>query len=84
MRGLSMQSHAALVSILAYYGLGLPLAYFLGLRSTYEGRGLWMGQFCGAAFHCFTVMYLVYRHYDWREISRQTHERIEKDNLVMH
>jgi len=66
MRGLSRQGHAAVASIIAYYGIGLPLAYLLGLRSTYEVRGLWMGQFCGAAFHCASVLFLVYRYYDWR------------------
>ena len=69
MRGLSMQGHAAIVSFIAYYCIGLPFAYLFGLRSTYEVRGLWMGQFCGAAFHCLSVLFLVYRYYDWKQIG---------------
>ena len=79
-----MQGHAAIVSMIAYYVIGLPLAYLFGLRSTYEVRGLWMGQFCGAAFHCLSVLFLVYRYYDWQKIGKETSERIEKDNKLMH
>ena len=84
MRGLSMQGHAAIASIVAYYVIGLPLAYLFGLHMQYEVKGLWMGQFLGAAVHCASVLYLVYKHYNWREIAKETHDRIEKDNQIMH
>ena len=84
MRGLSMQGHAALVSIVAYYGFGLPLAYLFAFKMSFQVRGLWMGQFCGAAFHCTAVLFLVYRYYDWKRIGKETHARIEEDQKIMH
>ncbi len=83
MRGLSLQGHAAIVSLIAYYGVGLPLEILFGFIMNREIRGLWMGQFGGAFFHAAVLLYLVYRHYDWNKIAKETHDRIEKDHKML-
>jgi hypothetical protein len=50
---------------------------------SFQVRGLWMGQFCGAAFHCSAVLFLVYRYYNWKQIGKETHDRIEEGKKLM-
>jgi hypothetical protein len=37
-----------------------------------------MGQLCGAAFHCLAVLFLRYRYYNWKQIWKETHDKIEE------
>lgn len=47
LRGLQDTKIPMLFSLLGYWIIGLPVAYYLGIVLDYRGQGLWIGLICG-------------------------------------
>ena len=50
LRGISDVKVPAIITLVAYWGLALPLSYLLGIRGSFGAQGVWMGIALGLAF----------------------------------
>ena len=55
--------------IVAFYGIGLPLGYTIGIRYGLGLNGLWMGMIIGIAVLAASYFYLAFYHFDWNLIA---------------
>ena len=77
LRGAGRQSHLAPVVVVAYWVIGLPVAYALAFGRTNAGvLGLAGGLLLGTIFHCACVCVMVCR-IDWQHECDRAAERIE-------
>jgi MATE family multidrug resistance protein len=61
LRGMGRPDRGALVSVLGYYVLALPLGYVLGLVFHVGLAGIWIGLAAGLMTIAATLVYLLYR-----------------------
>jgi MATE family multidrug resistance protein len=53
LRGISDVKVPTAITLVAYWGIALPLAYLIGVRGPLGAQGVWMGIACGLAFAAF-------------------------------
>ena len=58
LRGLKDVKVPTIITLIAYWGIGLPMSYFLGIRSNIGVQGVWYGLSLGLAF---TAVFLFLR-----------------------
>lgn len=69
LRGSGHQKAGSIVTLCAYYPIGIPLALLLGFTAHLELTGFWIGMVGGMAFSVTTLVVLVSR-LDWdREVQ---------------
>lgn len=49
LRGLHDTAKPMMLAAIGYWGIGLPLSYYLGLHTDLGGNGVWLGLACGLA-----------------------------------
>jgi MATE family multidrug resistance protein len=47
-KGLALQKVAAILVLVSYYIIGVPVGYYLAFYTDFKLQGLWMGLFSGA------------------------------------
>ncbi len=70
-RGLGKLKLSALILILCYYGICLPLAYIFAFKMGMELSGLWIGLIVCQAVLAFFYFYLVHFKFDWVQICNE-------------
>ncbi len=63
LRGVGKQNIGAFMNILAFYVIGIPLAYYLAFEGGLGVEGLIRGIFFGTLFQCIVLVYFLF----WRE-----------------
>jgi hypothetical protein len=58
------------------------LQWIFGFHFGLGVLGLWYAQTCGALFQLFSLLFLLYRWYDWEKITQGIGARIERDRQV--
>jgi len=76
LRGLKDTRVPMLLTLLAYWIIGMPLGYLLGFHYGYGPRGLWVGLIAGlgmAAILLFTRFYRLAMNNSWRTMALAPH-----------
>ena len=63
LRGVQDTAVPMVMAVVSYWGIGLPVAYFLGFMVGLEGAGVWLGLSVGLAFACAGMQYRFWRRY---------------------
>lgn len=70
LRGIGRQEIGAKYNLLSYWGIGMPLAYMLGIPLGWGIAGLWTGLATCASVNGI-IMFLVLRRVEWGlEVAR--------------
>ncbi len=59
LRGTGNQAIGAAANIFSFYGIGIPVAWYLCFRTPLRVRGLFYGLYCGASFQATVLLSLV-------------------------
>lgn len=59
LKGVGKQRVGAITNILSFYGIGLPMAYYLCFHTQFEVRGLLMGLSFGTACQALILLWMV-------------------------
>ncbi|KAL3816433.1 hypothetical protein ACHAXA_000083 [Cyclostephanos tholiformis] len=74
-RAIGKQSLAAKLNAIAYYVVGIPFGYYLGLHMGYGVEGLWFGLVAGLAWGS-TINTMILLNLDWKQLSLDTRRRL--------
>lgn len=66
LRGMRITRPTMLLTMIGYWGIGLPLGYYLGFTKNYHAQGLWIGL-ATALSTMSILLFLLF----WRELRRQ-------------
>eukprot|EP00578_Thalassiosira_sp_NH16_P000533 CAMPEP_0181134558 /NCGR_PEP_ID=MMETSP1071-20121207/32152_1 /TAXON_ID=35127 /ORGANISM="Thalassiosira sp., Strain NH16" /LENGTH=177 /DNA_ID=CAMNT_0023221085 /DNA_START=148 /DNA_END=681 /DNA_ORIENTATION=- len=76
-RGSGRQALAAVYNFVAYYGIGIPLGYVLGVKLGSGVEGLWWGMTAGLCAIAVGCTIIVLRS-DWAKLSREAASRLNR------
>jgi MATE family multidrug resistance protein len=68
LRGLQDVRIPTLITFIAYWAVGFPISYYLGLHTSLESTGIWIGLLSGLTVSAF-MLYLRFRHKTHRLIQ---------------
>ncbi|KAF3608660.1 hypothetical protein DY000_02051562 [Brassica cretica] len=78
--GAGMQSIVAVVNLVSYYAIGIPLGLILTYVFHLGVKGLWSGMLAGIAIQTAILCYIIYRT-DWELEVKKTSERMKAWSL---
>ncbi|XP_009130375.2 protein DETOXIFICATION 24 [Brassica rapa] len=78
--GAGMQSIVAVVNLVSYYGVGIPLGLILTYVFHLGVKGLWSGMLAGIAIQTAILCYIIYKT-DWELEVKKTSERMKAWSL---
>jgi MATE family multidrug resistance protein len=68
LRGLQDVRIPTLITFIAYWGVGFPISYYLGLHTSLKSTGIWIGLLAGLTASAF-MLYLRFRNKTHRLIQ---------------
>lgn len=77
-RGSGQQGLSAKFNFVAFYIIGLPLGYVLGIQLGYGVVGLWLGMTVGLLFVAITGVIVIFRS-DWKKLAADAALRLDND-----
>ncbi|KAG0496141.1 hypothetical protein HPP92_000709 [Vanilla planifolia] len=80
-RGSGWQHLAAWTNLVAFYLIGLPLAFLFGFNLNLQGKGLWMGLICGLFCQALVLLVITFRT-EWAKVHLSTATNNERDANV--
>ncbi|KAJ6724495.1 PROTEIN DETOXIFICATION [Salix viminalis] len=60
-RGCGWQNLAVIVNVVAFFGIGMPIATLLGFKFKLYSKGLWIGLICGLSCQTCTLLLITLR-----------------------
>ena len=66
-------------NFVAFYIIGLPLGYVLGIQLGYGVVGLWLGMTVGLLFVAITGVIVIFRS-DWKKLAADAALRLDDDD----
>ncbi|XP_024988916.1 protein DETOXIFICATION 24-like [Cynara cardunculus var. scolymus] len=75
--GAGMQGVVAIVNLVCFYVIGVPLGALLGYLTPLEVKGIWIGMICGVLTQTLTLIYLTWRT-NWDEQVKNASERLNR------
>ncbi|MFS8027611.1 hypothetical protein Hanom_Chr16g01500741 [Helianthus anomalus] len=75
--GAGMQSTVALVNLVCFYLIGVPLGALLGYLTSLEVKGIWIGMMGGVLAQTITLIYLIWRT-NWDDEVKKASERLKR------
>jgi Na+-driven multidrug efflux pump len=78
-RGSGRQGLSAKFNFVAFYIIGLPLGYVLGIQLGYGVVGLWLGMTVGLLFVAITGVIVIFRS-DWKKLAADAALRLDDDD----
>nr|XP_043623292.1 protein DETOXIFICATION 24-like [Erigeron canadensis]XP_043623293.1 protein DETOXIFICATION 24-like [Erigeron canadensis]XP_043623294.1 protein DETOXIFICATION 24-like [Erigeron canadensis] len=79
--GAGMQGTVAVVNLICFYVIGIPLGALLGYFTSLEVKGIWIGMIGGVLTQTIAVMYMVWRT-DWDHEVKKASERLAQFYLT--
>ncbi|KAJ0837317.1 putative multi antimicrobial extrusion protein [Helianthus annuus] len=71
--GAGMQTTVAVINLICFYLIGVPLGAFLGYLTSLEVKGIWIGMIGGVLAQIITLIYMIWRtNWDDEVKSQQT------------
>lgn len=82
LRAMGKPAQAAVANMIGYLGVGLVLAYILGIKTSLGLRGIWLA-FLAAVIVSLTIMMVVILRTDWNKAAEKAYEkaRIDGDSV---
>ncbi|KAJ9563903.1 hypothetical protein OSB04_009063 [Centaurea solstitialis] len=75
--GAGFQGTVAIVNLICFYVIGLPVGGLLGYLTTLKVKGIWAGMLFGVLTQTITVSYITWRT-DWDDQVKKASERLER------
>ncbi|XP_076950346.1 protein DETOXIFICATION 24-like [Bidens hawaiensis] len=75
--GAGLQSTVAVVNLLCFYLIGVPLGAFLGYLTSLQVKGIWFGMMGGVLTQTITLVYMTWRT-DWDDQVRKASQRLAR------
>ncbi|KAL6525556.1 hypothetical protein OROHE_015863 [Orobanche hederae] len=75
--GAGMQATVAIVNIVCFYLIGLPVGLVLGYLAGLQVKGLWLGMLCGVICETLVLSFLMWRT-NWDEEVLKASARLKK------
>ncbi|KAJ9563901.1 hypothetical protein OSB04_009061 [Centaurea solstitialis] len=75
--GAGFQGVVAIVNLVCFYVIGLPVGGLLGYLTTLKVKGIWVGMLFGVLTQTITVSYITWRT-DWDDQVKKASERLER------
>ncbi|KAF0697889.1 Aste57867_11472 [Aphanomyces stellatus] len=75
LRGIGRQHIGAAVNSIAYYMVGLPLAYLFGFTFMYDIEGVWFGMTTGS-ITATVIYFFMIRSTKWQQMADKARERV--------
>ncbi|XP_076950258.1 protein DETOXIFICATION 24-like [Bidens hawaiensis] len=75
--GAGMQATVAIINLVCYYLIGIPLGALLGYTSL-QVKGIWIGMIGGIVAQTITLVYMIIWRTNWDDEVKKVSERIGK------
>ncbi|KAK9051471.1 hypothetical protein SSX86_028098 [Deinandra increscens subsp. villosa] len=75
--GAGLQSAVAVVNLVCFYVIGIPLGTLLGYLTSLEVKGIWIGMIGGVITQTITLVYMTWRT-DWDDQVTKASERLTR------
>ncbi|KAJ9563898.1 hypothetical protein OSB04_009058 [Centaurea solstitialis] len=75
--GAGMQGAVAVVNLVCFYVIGVPLGALLGYLTNLQVKGIWIGMICGVFAQTITLVYFTWKT-DWDDQVKKASERLNK------
>ncbi|KAM0004184.1 putative multi antimicrobial extrusion protein [Helianthus debilis subsp. tardiflorus] len=75
--GAGLQSAVAIVNLVCFYLIGIPLGALLGYLTSLEVKGIWIGMIGGVLTQTITLVYMTWRT-DWDDQAKKASERLTR------
>ncbi|KAI3796524.1 hypothetical protein L1987_39197 [Smallanthus sonchifolius] len=75
--GAGLQSVVAIVNLVCFYLIGIPLGALLGYLTSLEVKGIWIGMIGGVLTQTITLVYMTWRT-DWDDQVKKASERLTR------
>ncbi|KAL6523321.1 hypothetical protein OROGR_016924 [Orobanche gracilis] len=75
--GAGMQATVAIVNIVCFYLIGLPVGLVLGYLAGLQVKGLWLGMLCGVICETLVLSFLMWRT-NWDDEVLKASDRLKK------
>ncbi|EYU35651.1 hypothetical protein ABFS82_10G145000 [Erythranthe guttata] len=75
--GAGMQATVAVINIVCFYIIGLPVGLLLGYVGHLQVKGLWIGMICGVVAETFALSFMMWRT-NWDEEVLKASTRLRK------
>ncbi|PWA60618.1 Multi antimicrobial extrusion protein [Artemisia annua] len=75
--GAGMQAAVAVVNLVCFYGIGIPIGALLGYLTSLEVKGIWIGMIGGVLTQTITLIYMTWRT-DWDVQVTKASERLTR------
>ncbi|KAL8493555.1 hypothetical protein ACS0TY_024660 [Phlomoides rotata] len=75
--GAGLQTKVAIINLVCYYGIGIPIGAMLGYAVKLQLKGIWIGMICGVVAETLSVCYMTWKT-NWDEEVLKTSERLKK------
>lgn len=75
--GAGMQAAVAIVNLVCFYGIGIPIGASLGYLTSLEVKGIWIGMIGGVLTQTITLVYMTWRT-DWDIEVTKASERLTR------
>ncbi|KAJ9565475.1 hypothetical protein OSB04_001441 [Centaurea solstitialis] len=75
--GAGMQGSVAIVNLVCFYVIGVPIGALLGYLTSLEVKGIWLGMICGVVTQTLALVYMAWRT-DWDDQVKRASERLNR------
>ncbi|KVI00572.1 protein DETOXIFICATION 24-like [Cynara cardunculus var. scolymus] len=75
--GAGMQGIVAVINLVCFYVIGIPLGALLGYLTDLQVKGIWVGMICGIVTQTLALVYLTWRT-DWDDQVKKSLERLNR------
>ncbi|KAL0383342.1 UNVERIFIED_CONTAM: protein DETOXIFICATION 24 [Sesamum calycinum] len=75
--GAGLQTKAAIINLVCFYVIGLPIGAVLGYVFQLQVKGIWLGMICGVVTETLALSFMVWRT-DWDEEVSITSARLKR------
>ena len=79
LRGIGKQEVGALLNLVSYWGLGMPLAYVLAFKFDMGLQGLWVGLSMCAMINGVAMFLVLRKWIDWQACIENASHRLRHD-----
>ncbi|KAJ9563900.1 hypothetical protein OSB04_009060 [Centaurea solstitialis] len=81
--GAGLQGTVAIVNLVCFYGIGIPVGALLGYLTSLEVKGIWIGMIFGILTQTIILGYMMWRT-DWDDEVKKASKRLERFYLDSH
>jgi MATE family multidrug resistance protein len=84
LRGMNFATTPAILTFIAFYGIGIPVGLYLTFKRTHENWdiiGLWSGLVLGMFFMVSSLLFFLFVFADWSQAAKSAFESAKREAL---